>query len=53
MKQKVFFINFKGLLVAKNCLRPKNAPLNVWLSTEYTSEYCQNFKNFVQNMSVE
>ena len=31
MKQESFFFNFKGLSVAKNCLRPlirlKNAPL--------------------------
>ena len=26
MKQKVFFIIFKGLLVARNCLRPKSGP---------------------------
>ena len=26
MKQKPVFIIFKGLSVAKNCLRPKNAP---------------------------
>ena len=27
VKQKVFFIIFKGLSVAKNCLRPDSAPL--------------------------
>ena len=26
-KQKVFFITFKGLSAAKNCLRPESAPL--------------------------
>ena len=28
VKQKAFFIIFKGLLLAKNCLRPESAPLN-------------------------
>ena len=28
MKQKTFYIIFKGLSVAKNCLRPESAPLN-------------------------
>ena len=28
MKQKAFFIIFKGLSVAKNCLRPESVPLN-------------------------
>ena len=27
MKQKAFFIIFKGLSVSKNCLKPENAPL--------------------------
>ena len=27
VKQKSFFIIFKGLSVAKNCLRPESAPL--------------------------
>ena len=27
MKQKTFFIIFKGLSVAKNCLRPESEPL--------------------------
>ena len=27
VKQKVFFIIFKGLSIAKNCLRPKSAPI--------------------------
>ena len=27
VKQKEFYITFKGLLVAKNCLRPESAPL--------------------------
>ena len=29
VKQKAFFIIFKGLSVAKNCLRPEGAPLKV------------------------
>ena len=29
VKQKVFFISFKGLSVAKNCLRPESVPLKV------------------------
>ena len=33
VKQKAFFINFKGLPVAKNCLRPECAPLR---SLEFT-----------------
>ena len=33
MKQKAFFIIFKGLLVAKNCLRPESASL-IGASTE-------------------
>ena len=28
VKQKTFFINFKGISVAKNCLKPESAPLN-------------------------
>ena len=28
LKQKAFFLIFKGLLVAKKCLRPESAPLN-------------------------
>ena len=28
MKQKAFFIIFKGLSVAKNCLRPESGSLN-------------------------
>ena len=28
VKQKTFFIIFKALSVAKNCLRPESAPLN-------------------------
>ena len=28
LKQKAFFIIFKGLQTAKNCLRPASAPLN-------------------------
>ena len=28
LKQKAFFIIFKGLSIAKNCLRPESAPLN-------------------------
>ena len=28
MKQKAFFIIFKGLSLAKNCLRLENAPLD-------------------------
>ena len=28
MKQKIFFIIFKGVSVAKSCLRPQGAPLN-------------------------
>ena len=28
MKSKTFSIDFKGLSVAKNCLRPESAPLN-------------------------
>ena len=27
VKQKTFFIIFKGLLAAKNCIRPESAPL--------------------------
>ena len=34
MKQKAFFINFKGLSVAKNCLRPESAPLSMHLLLE-------------------
>ena len=30
VKQKAFFIIFKGLSVVKNCLRPENALLNVY-----------------------
>ena len=33
VKQKAFFITFKGLPVAKNCLRPESAPLR---SLEFT-----------------
>ena len=29
-KQKAFFINFQGLSVAKNCLRPESAALKVF-----------------------
>ena len=29
VKQKAFFIIFKGLSVAKNCLRPVRAPLKI------------------------
>ena len=29
MKWKAFFINFQGLPVAKNCLRPEPAPLTI------------------------
>ena len=28
LKQKAFFIIFKGLSVSKNCLRPESAPLS-------------------------
>ena len=28
MKQKTFFIIFKRLPIAENCLRPESAPLN-------------------------
>ena len=31
MKQKAFFIIFKGLSIAKNCLRPDSAPLTKML----------------------
>ena len=36
MKQKAFAIIFKGLSVAKNCLRLKSAPLTLscWVVTE-------------------
>ena len=27
MKQKAFFFIFKGLSIAKNCLKPESAPL--------------------------
>ena len=33
VKQKAFFIIFKGLSVAKNCLRPESAPLIVTYNT--------------------
>ena len=36
MKQKAFFIAFKGLLVTKNCLRLESAPLMLWYSTSYS-----------------
>ena len=29
VKQKAFFIIFRGLSVAKNSLRPESAPLNI------------------------
>ena len=29
MKKRRFFINFQGLSVAKNCLRPEMAPLTI------------------------
>ena len=29
VKCKVFFINFKEVSVAKNCLRPESAPLKI------------------------
>ena len=30
MKQKAFFIIFKGLLAARNCLKPKSRPLAIF-----------------------
>ena len=42
VKQKTFFIIFKGLSVAKNCLRPESAPLtfdeNLFLSLQLLSK---------------
>ena len=38
VKWQTFLIVFKGLAVAKNCLRPEGAPLNVLLGSEYTSD---------------
>ena len=29
MKQKTFFMIFQGISVARNCLRPKTAPLTI------------------------
>ena len=29
MKKKAFFIDFQGLSIAKNCLRPETAPLTI------------------------
>ena len=34
VKQKEFYITFKGLLVAKNCLRPESAPLKTTIIGE-------------------
>ena len=40
VEYKPLFIIFKGLLFAKNCLRPENAPLNAKCSFNklYTTE---------------
>ena len=38
VKQKVFFIIFKGLSVAKNCLRPESAPLRPIFKKKKNSE---------------
>ena len=42
MKQKKIFIIFKGLSVAKNCLRPESAPLNLHLNSSiiYPVDIC-------------
>ena len=38
VKQKAFFIIFKGLSVAKNCLRPESAPLVLPLRFQVVKE---------------
>ena len=38
--KKVFFIIFKGLSVAKNCLRPESAPLNLFNFRSETKDNC-------------
>ena len=35
VKEKAFFINFKGLLVAKNCFRFASAPWEYWNLSTY------------------
>ena len=35
VKQKAFFIIFKELSVAKNCLRPESAPLRLYFSFDW------------------
>ena len=44
VKQKVFFITFKGLSVAKNCLRPESAPLRPIFKKKTKKKNSETFK---------
>ena len=45
MKQKVFFIIFKELSHARNCLRPESAPLNSYIYVGLTPRLINRFQN--------
>ena len=49
MKQKAFFIIFKGLPVVKICLRPESAPLKYCF---IALPGCINIKNFLQHCTA-
>ena len=45
MKEKVFFIIFKELSHARNCLRPESAPLNSYIYFGLTPRLISRFQN--------
>ena len=49
MKQRAFFIIFKGLSVAKNCLRPESAPLNSFVHKPVTHDELQKLISQLNN----
>ena len=49
VKQRAFFIIFKGLSVAKNCLRPESAPLNSFVHKPVTHDELQKLISQLNN----
>ena len=49
MKQRAFFIIFKGFSVAKNCLRPESAPLNSFVHKPVTHDGLQKLISQLNN----
>ena len=52
MKQRAFFIIFKGLSVAKNCLRPESAPLNSFVHKPVTHDELQKLISQLNNQKA-